>query len=85
MAGVLNLARAKGVLPDGEDLDVEIEYEDTAISQYTVESFTASDSAVVIKLAGKHTDCLAKESCMPTPLTMAAGEEAGCGCGPGCC
>ena len=58
---MLNLARAKGVLPDGEDLDVEIEYEDTAISQYTVESHTVSESAVVLSLAGKHTDCLAKE------------------------
>ena len=85
MAGVLNLARAKGVLPDGEDLDVEIEYEDTAISQYTVESFTVSDSAVVLRLVGKHTDCLAKESCVPNALPMAAGEVAGCGCGPGCC
>ena len=84
MAGVLNLARAKGVLPEGEDLDVEIEYEDAAISQYTVESITASDSAVVLTLAGKHTDCLAKESCLPS-LPMAAGAAAGCGCGPGCC
>ena len=84
MAGVLELAAAKGVLP-AHDLDVEIEYEDTAISQYTVESFTVSDSAVVLNLAGKHADCLAKELCAPTPLTMAAGEAAGCGCGPGCC
>ncbi len=86
MAGVLNLARRKGVLPDGEDLDVEIEYEDAAISQYTVESFTVSENAVVLHLAGKHTDCLAKESCVPSlALPMAAGETAGCGCGPGCC
>ncbi len=85
MAGVLNLARARGVLPDGEDLDVEIEYEDTAISQYTVADYAVTESAVVLSLAGKHTDCLAKESCLPTPLTMAAGEPAGCGCGPGCC
>lgn len=84
IGGVLTLARAKGVLP-GEDLDVEIEYEDTAISQYTVESFTVSERAVVLNLAGKHTDCLAKESCVPNALPMAEGEAAGCGCGPGCC
>lgn len=84
MAGALNLAREKGVLP-GEDLDVEIEYEDTAISQYMVESFTISDSAVVLNLAGKHTDCLAKEACVPNALPMAEGEAAECGCGPGCC
>lgn len=88
MAGVMNLARAKGVLSDGEDLDVEIEYEDTTISQYTVASFAVTESAVVLNLDAKHTDCLAKELCAPTPLTMAAGVEveAGCGCGPsGCC
>ena len=39
MAGVLDLAEAKGVLPADEDLDMEIEYEDTAISQYTVADF----------------------------------------------
>ncbi len=87
MVSVLNLARAKGVLPDTNDLDVEIEYEDAAISQYMVESFAVSESAVVFTLAGKHTDCLAKELCVPNSLAlpMAAGEEAGCGCGPGCC
>lgn len=86
MAGVLGLAKAKGVLPDGVDLDVEIEYEDTAISQYTVEDFALTDSAVVLHLAGKHTDCLAKELCAPMPLTMAGTEAAGC-CAPGggCC
>ena len=84
MAGVLNLARAKGVLPEGEDLDVEIEYEDTAISQYTVAGYAITDSAVVLSLGAKHTDCLAKEYCLPS-LPMAVGEAAGCGCGPGCC
>lgn len=87
MAGVLNLARAKGVLP-AEDLDVEIEYEDTAISQYTVENFTVSESAVVLSLTGKHTDCLAKESCCPpTLLPMAQGTTAESCCTPvsGCC
>jgi hypothetical protein len=84
MAGVLNLAAAKGVLPVGEDLDVEIEYEDTVISQYTVASHTVTDSVVVLHLGSKHTDCLAKESCCPPSLPMALGVvSAGC-CGPSC-
>lgn len=83
MAGVLTLAAAKGVLPSGKDLDVEIEYEDTIISQYMVADYAVTDSAVVLSLAGKHTDCLAKEACLPTALPMAGGEAAGCG--PGCC
>jgi hypothetical protein len=86
IAGVFSLARSKGILPDGEDLDIEIEYEDTAISQYTVESCTVSESAVVLSLASKHTNCLAKEICVPNALAlpMATGETS-CGCGPGCC
>lgn len=85
MAGVLNLAGAKGVLPIGEDLDVEIEYEDVAISQYPVKNVTVTENAVVLSLTSKHTDCLAKESCLPS-LPIVAGVEAGGGCGPaGCC
>ena len=84
MAGVLNQAGAKGVLPAGEDLDVEFEYEDAVISQYPVASYTVTENAVVLNLAAKHTDCLAKDVCLPS-LPMAAGVSAGC-CGPsGCC
>jgi hypothetical protein len=86
MAGVLGLAKSKGILPDGEDLDVEIEYEDTVISQYAVENFSVSEGAVVLRLAGKHTDCLAKESCLPSLPMMSGAAAASCGCGPsGCC
>ena len=85
MAGVLNLAAAKGILPAEEDLDVEIEYEDTALSQYTVANFVVSESAVGFTLAAKHTDCLAKELCCLPLLPIAKGiEAAGC-CGPSCC
>jgi hypothetical protein len=81
MAGVLNQASAKGVLPADEDLDVEIEYEHTAISQYTIESHDVTESAVVLSLAAKHTDCLAKESCLPSlPMARAAASSCGCGC-----
>ncbi|MDQ2800885.1 MAG: DUF6428 family protein [Armatimonadota bacterium] len=83
MAGVLNLAEAKGVLPAGEDLDVEFEYEDTALSQYPVENYIVTEKAVVLNLASKHTDCLAKDICLPS-LPMAVGTAAvGC-CGPSC-
>lgn len=86
MAKVLKLAEAKGVLPAGEDLDMEIEYEDAALSQYPVAAYAVTDAAVVLTLAAKHTDCLAKESCLPSLPMMAAGADAGCGCGPsGCC
>lgn len=83
MARVLSLAKDKGVLP-AHDLDVEIEYEDRAISQYTVAHFAVTEKAVVLTLAAKHTDCLAKDVCLPS-LPMAVGMKAGC-CEPsGCC
>lgn len=83
MAGILTLAQAKGILPT-EDLNVEFEYEDAAISQYAVENYMVSDSAVVLHLEAKHTDCLAKDICLPK-LPMAVSAIEGCGCGPGCC
>ena len=70
MARVLDLADK--VLPEGEDPDIEIEYEDTTISQYIVAGHTVTGDAVVLNRASKHTDCLAKESCLPTlPMALA--------------
>lgn len=85
MAGVLGLARAKGVLPSDTDLDVEFEYESEAISQYPVARYAVTDDAVVFYLEAKHTDCLAKDVCLPSlpiagSLTMAGGCGPNCGC-----
>jgi hypothetical protein len=84
------LGRAAGFLP-AEDLDLEIEYESAAISQYPVAGADVSDEFVTLQLTTKHTACLAPELCiMPAPksgavsLTMAPTNA--CGCGPsGCC
>ena len=87
MADILRLA--KKVLPEGDDLDIEIEYEDAAISQYPVADYSVTDEAVVLNLAAKHTDCLARETCCPplTPLrkelSVGAASAAAC-CGTGC-
>lgn len=88
MADVLN--RAAGFLPT-EDLDLEIEYESAAISQYPVAAAEVSAEFVTLQLTTKHTACLAPELCIvPAPqaaalsLTMAPSNS--CGCGPsGCC
>lgn len=83
MANVLNLAEK--ILPTEMDLDIEIEYEDTLISQYPVLSHTITESAVVLSLGYKHTDCLAKDRCLPS-LPMVQGEAAAGCCGTtGCC
>jgi hypothetical protein len=62
------------------DLPVEIEYEDGFISQFPVIAVEVND-VVVVQLGTKHTDCLAKEVCLPAP-----GATEGC-CTPesGCC
>ena len=73
------LQKAAAFLP-GDDLPVEIEYEHLALSQYSVASADVRDDAVVLRLESKHTDCLAKELCVP-----AAPATSSCGCAPGAC
>lgn len=77
------LEKARTFLTD-ESMPVEIEYEDQVISQYTLEGHDIGDDSVVLKLAHKHTDCLAKELC-GVPTAGPAPAKASC-CGPaGCC
>ncbi len=59
-----------------DDLDVELEYEDCAISQFPVLEANAQDKVLTFLLGAKHTDCLAKELCLP----KGPGEK-----GTGCC
>ena len=50
-------------------IDVEVEYESSTISQYPIAEYSVTDDAVVLHLTTKHTDCLAKELCLlPTDL-----------------
>lgn len=85
MAAILN--KAVAYLPD-ESIPVEVEYEDSVISQYTIEGHEVSAEAVVLVLAHKHTECLAPELCGLPPLPGAGKTAAPSGscCGPkGCC
>lgn len=85
MAAILD--KAKAYLPD-EEIPVEVEYEDQVISQYTIEGHELTEEAVILKLAHKHTECLAPELCgLPdlTRLPAIGGSKVPC-CGPsGCC
>jgi len=56
------LALGKQVLP-AHDLDVEVEYDDYAISQFPITGFEVSDEHLDFALATKHTACLAREKC----------------------
>jgi hypothetical protein len=60
LADIINLA-AK-ILP-AENVPLELEYEAPIISQFTIGSTKVAGDAIVFYLEGKHTDCLAKESC----------------------
>lgn len=85
-AGKLGLIidRAAAII-GADDLPVEIEYEDGLISQFPVESITSSNEALLFHLGTKHTDCLAKDICLP-PAGEQKGEEAdSCCSGTGCC
>jgi len=63
-----------------DDLDAEIEYEDGFISQFPIEFAATQADAIVFSLGTKHTDCLAKEICLPQPQ-----ESSSCCTGTGCC
>lgn len=77
------LEKAKPFLSD-ESIPVEIEYEDKVLSQYTIESYKSGVGSVVLKLAPKHTECLAPELC-GIPAKPAVRDEAPCCAGTGCC
>ena len=71
LAKILDLSRQ--VVPSDE-LNVEVEYEDCSVGQYTVESVATDGALLSFQLGNKKTDCLAREAC--------GLEAAGCGCGP---
>ena len=58
------LERAAPIL-DSQDLDMEIEYEDCQISQFPVEMVATMENELQVQLGSKHTDCLAKDVCLP--------------------
>jgi hypothetical protein len=75
LADIIGRATAIGV----SDLGVEIEYEDGFISQFPVVEARVDGESVVFSLGTKHTDCLAKDVCLP------AEPGGACRAGSGCC
>jgi hypothetical protein len=65
----------------GEDLPVELEYEACNVVTLRVVALENTGEALVMRLAGKHTDCLAKELCVPT----AKSSSGTCAPVSGCC
>ena len=60
----------------GEDLPVELEYEACNVVQLKVTAVAVEEDRLVVRLASKHTDCLAKELCVPSSKSVPSG---------GCC
>jgi hypothetical protein len=61
----------------GEDLPVELEYEACNVIQFAVTGVVMEAARIVVQLGSKHTDCLAKELCVPSSKAT--------GAGTGCC
>lgn len=77
------LEKAKAFIPD-DNIPVEIEYEDQVISQYTIQGAESDAESVVLRLAHKHTECLAPELCGVRPVSKYSLEPARRGPGK-CC
>lgn len=58
------------------DLPVELEYEACNVIQFEVVAVEREAERFVVRLGGKHTDCLAKELCVPSARAGTA--SAGC-------
>jgi hypothetical protein len=76
------LERAEPIL-EIDGLDVEVEYEDGFLSQFPVLGAKTVDGILEFHLGTKHTDCLARELCLPAEA--ADGAESCCQVGGGCC
>ncbi len=59
-AKILDLGRSVVAL---DVVEVEVEFEDTVISQYPIVGWRDTGSAFILDLALKHTDCLARSQC----------------------
>lgn len=68
------LEKTESIIPQ-DDIPLEVEYEDSVISQYPVSGCDSTADSLIMNLGLKHTDCLAKEVCI----------KDGCGDNSGCC
>jgi hypothetical protein len=48
-----------------ENLEVDVEYEAPFISHFPISAVQAEDESLMVRLATKHTACLAEDKCLP--------------------
>jgi hypothetical protein len=63
------LEKAKSFLAS-DDLELDVEHEIGFISQFPLESVEITPSEIVLRLAERHTACLALDKCKPAPATQ---------------
>ena len=80
---LVKIFQKSALLLPGGGAPLEIEYEDGVLSQYPIASHSITDNAVIFQLERKHTDCLAREICLP-PSAAQKSTGTAC-CAPGCC
>jgi hypothetical protein len=61
-----------------DDPPVELEYEACNVMQFVVAAVEREPTQFVVRLGGKHTDCLAKENCGATGSCTTAGTAGQC-------
>lgn len=78
--------QAEKVLPNLE-LPVELEYECPVLTQLPLEDYQSADGILRLRLGQKHTDCLAKDICIPDFSRFAnpGVDMNSCSPGSGCC
>jgi len=76
--------RSEGLISD-LSTPIEFEHEAPVLTQLPVDEASVVDGTITLKLMYKHTDCLAKDTCMPDfSLPPLPGQNA-CAPGTGCC
>lgn len=70
---LLTIMEKSSSITRDDELAVEIEHEAPFISQFPVVEVNAEDDSLFFRLGVKHTDCLAKDKCVPPQRS--AGEQ----------
>ena len=79
LAGIFSFANK---LFTADDIQVEVEYEQDAISQFPIADIEVTPAGLLFVLGSKHTACLAPDKC---GIGIPSTSQKGCGTNTGCC
>lgn len=79
---LLKIFEKSALILPGAGSPIEIEYEQGLLSQYPIAGYEITAKEILFQLEKKHTDCLAKDICLPP----AKADQGNASCqGSGCC